>query len=306
MKKIFLLTILLAFSNVTYCDIIPENSHSVDKCVKIINSADFPEIVLIAYTEYPGGGSNAFVIEPNSCIEKGYKFNSLKILAIKKSYLTNKNLDSINWKNDKNIFRANIDIESYGGYVDNLTPISSIEEYYKIESFQDSTLVLYKSKEVTKFNNDRPVSIKTFSYKSGVACLDKENSTIEEPYNLTIDTKHTILDFLRALFFTILIETLVLFLLFKTKFKTFNISNKTLLLTGFISTFATLPYLWFVLPIFIQSTIFYIIIGELSVVIIETLIISGIVKINLGKAFIASFVANLTSFLIGLLLDWII
>jgi hypothetical protein len=220
--------------------------------------------------------------------------------------LTNKNLDSINWKNDKNIFRANIDIESYGGYVDNLTPISSIEEYYKIESFQDSTLVLYKSKEVTKFNNGRPVSIKTFSYKSGVACLDKENSTIEEPYILTIDTKHTILDFLRALFFTILIETLVLFLLFKTKFKTFNISNKTLLLTGFISSFATLPYLWLVLPIFIQSTIFYIIIGELSVVIIETLIISGIVKINLGKAFIASFVANLTSFLIGLLLDWII
>ena len=303
MKKIFLLTILLAFSNLTYCDIIPENSHSVDKCVKIINSVDFPDIVLIAYTEHPGGGSNAFVIDPTSCIEKGYKFNSLQIFAVKKSYLTNKNLDSIDWKNDKNVFRANIEIDSYGGYVDNLSPISSIEEYYKIENVRDSSLVLYKSKEIIKFNNGRPVSIKTYSYKSGITNLDKQNSTNEDSYFFLFDKQNTVLDFLRALFLTILIETFVLFVFFKTKFKILKINNNLLLLTGFLSSFLTLPYLWFVLPMFIQSTLFYVLIGELSVIIIETIIIWGILKINFRNAMLVSLTANLISFLMGLLLD---
>ncbi len=297
---------MLIFCKLAQCDIIPDNSHFVHKCVKIINSADFPDIALVAYSENPGGGPIVLVIDPASCIEKSYKFNKLKIFAVKKEYLANKKLDSIDWMRDRNVFRTNIEIESYGGYVDNLTPIYSIKEYYKIESLENNILVLYKSKEIIKFNNGRPVSIKTYAYKSGITSLDKQNSTNEDPYNYLPGSQYTVLYFLRALFFTILIETFVLFIFFKTKFKTANIDNRRLLLTGFLCSFSTLPYLWYVFPIFIQSILSYVLIGELSVVIVEALIISGILKTNFRNAFLISLVANLASFLTGLLLDRII
>jgi len=305
-KKIFLLTLFFVLSKVSYCDIIPDNSHSVDKCVKIINSGDFPDISLVTLVRHPGrDGSKASILDPTLCIDKGYKFNILEIFAVKNSYLVNKNLDSIDWVNNTNCFRANIQIDSYGGYVDNATPISSIDEYYKIAGFTDTSVILYKCKEIIKFNNRRPVSIKTYTYKSGITSLDEQNSTKDDLLSGDNYSACIVFDFLKALLLTILIETIVLFVFFKTKFRTLNVKNKLLLLTGFIASFSTLPYVWFVLPIFIQPTFLYVLISELSVTFIESFIICSILKVNYKKSIIISVACNLTSFLIGLLATYI-
>jgi hypothetical protein len=108
--------------------------------------------------------------------------------------------------------------------------------------------------------------------------------------------------FLKALLLTITIETAILFLLFKVFYKTLKVSNWILLLTGIVASFSTLPYLWFIIPLFIKTKISYIITCEISAVFIESIIILGLLRINYAKAIITSIACNMTSFLIGLLI----
>jgi hypothetical protein len=108
--------------------------------------------------------------------------------------------------------------------------------------------------------------------------------------------------FFKALFFTISIETIVLFVIIKTFFKETKLANTTILFSGILASFATLPYLWFVLPHFIPSKITYIVVGELSVVFIESLIYFYILKIKYTWSLLLSAFCNLSSFLVGLVI----
>lgn len=110
------------------------------------------------------------------------------------------------------------------------------------------------------------------------------------------------LNFLKALLLTISVETAVMFLLFKLVYKSLNISKLLLIFTGILTTFSTLPYLWFILPLFIQSRVPYIILSELSAVLIESVIILGILRISYRKALFVSLTCNMVSFIIGLLI----
>ena len=111
-------------------------------------------------------------------------------------------------------------------------------------------------------------------------------------------------NFLKALLLTITIETAVLFLLFKVIYKTLKMSNWILLLTGILATFATLPYLWFILPLFIHSKLWYIIVSEGLAISIESVIILGLLKINYPKAMLISVICNTSSYLVGLLISF--
>ena len=111
------------------------------------------------------------------------------------------------------------------------------------------------------------------------------------------------INFLKALLLTITIETAVLFLLFKVIYKTLNKNNWILLLTGILTTFATLPYLWFILPLFIHTKLLYVIVSELSAIVVESVIILGVLKINYSKAMLISLTCNTCSYLIGLLIS---
>ncbi len=110
--------------------------------------------------------------------------------------------------------------------------------------------------------------------------------------------------FLKALLLTIFIETTLLFALFKLIYKEEKVSNWILLLTGILATFATLPYLWFILPYFIKTKLWYIITSEVAAILIESLIIMGLLRTNYSKALVVSAICNAASFLIGLLINW--
>lgn len=105
--------------------------------------------------------------------------------------------------------------------------------------------------------------------------------------------------FFLAFLLTIVVEIPVLFLLVKYLFK-LNIPIKEILYWGiFINSFS-LPYLWFVLPLFITSNN-YTLIGEIFVVLVESVILSGAFKIGYKKAIILSIVTNVASYIIGLI-----
>jgi len=111
-------------------------------------------------------------------------------------------------------------------------------------------------------------------------------------------------NFLKALLLTITVETAVLFLLFHTISKAGKPSGWILLLTGIVATLATLPYLWFIIPIFIQSKLWYNIVCESLAVVVESVIILGLLRIKYPKALLISLICNMASYLIGWLIKW--
>jgi hypothetical protein len=107
--------------------------------------------------------------------------------------------------------------------------------------------------------------------------------------------------FLIALVLTIPIETIVLFGLFKTVFKKEKTETRQIVFAGIFSSFATLPYLWFVLSPFVNAA-YYLPIGEILVTAVEAVLISQILQLKIEKAVIASVACNVVSFLVGLAL----
>jgi hypothetical protein len=105
------------------------------------------------------------------------------------------------------------------------------------------------------------------------------------------------MNFLKALLLTICIETAVLFILFTLFFKSPDIKRYLLILTGILTSFSTLPYLWFILPLFIKTRLSYSFISEVIAILIESVIIFGLLKASYKKSLIASITCNTTSFL---------
>jgi hypothetical protein len=112
------------------------------------------------------------------------------------------------------------------------------------------------------------------------------------------------INFLKALLLTIVIETSVLFFLFNLFFRTRKVNFWIILLTGIVASFSTLPYLWFILPLVIKTKIWYMIISEISAVMIESVIILGLLRIKYTKALLVSIACNMSSFLLGLLIKF--
>ena len=97
---------------------------------------------------------------------------------------------------------------------------------------------------------------------------------------------------------TILIETIVLFIIAKLFRRKDQVSNWRLLLIGILASTITLPLLWFIFPLFIVNEVLYTVIWELSVTLIEIFIIKYWLKVSRWKAIIASIVCNLCSYLV--------
>ena len=112
--------------------------------------------------------------------------------------------------------------------------------------------------------------------------------------------------------FAVIIETIALFLLVKSFQKKdeikeekwdarSEISNKKILLWWVIPTTVTLPFLRFVLPLILWDWLWYIIIWELLITIIEAVMIKYWLNISRKRAIIASIVCNICSFAVLLI-----
>lgn len=160
----YFLIFFLFINRIIFCDVIPENSHYVDKCVKIINTDDFNDIYFIGYVPNPLISFDSYIINPSECLSKGYKFNSFEIWAITKGDLSEQDVLLLDIPNIDGAVKSNIDIDPYKGYVHDSIPIESITEYYRILGFTWNNFVLYKWKEIVTFNDGQPDSVKYYEY----------------------------------------------------------------------------------------------------------------------------------------------
>jgi hypothetical protein len=105
---------------------------------------------------------------------------------------------------------------------------------------------------------------------------------------------------------TIIIETLVLFFVSKFNWKGEQISNKKIIIFWIIPTTISLPLFWFVLPLLMWIWIWYAVIWELFVIILETIIIKYGLSISRWKAIKASVLCNIASLVLwALILEWL-
>ena len=108
--------------------------------------------------------------------------------------------------------------------------------------------------------------------------------------------------FLGALCFTVAVETAILFLcarlLFKMKQK--EAPDALLLFCGIALSLATLPYVWFIFPMFASGTA-YVVLAELFAFAAEAVGYRFILHVDWKRAAALSFICNAASFLPGIL-----
>ena len=106
--------------------------------------------------------------------------------------------------------------------------------------------------------------------------------------------------FLQAVFLTALLDSAVIVAVWGLGCLNSRPKPKLseIMLAGVLPPVLTLPYFWFVFPVFV-SIGHYVLYGEVLVVIIETLMLCAILRISLLRALALSIAVNLTSYLVG-------
>lgn len=275
---VFAVCIILWMTAFSFADIMPENSHSVERCVKISENLDFQDqnITLKAKITWPMIDSWEKIenLAYDTCLSKGYKFNQLSVLLEK------------DWEiQDLWI------LETWGGYVNDSNTLTAEEFGYKV-IYEDGKYVLQKFREIKNYNG----MIKEVLFRNNIP---HKNISLSDVYYY---------DFGIALLMTILIESLVLLGMIKVFFRKNNISKLSvskIIFAGIFCSFATLPYLRFIGNILFTSIeISYLIstlLWELVIVIIEAVMLKYILELSRKKALLLSFLANAVSFWLGLL-----
>ncbi|OPY35500.1 MAG: hypothetical protein A4E35_02325 [Methanoregula sp. PtaU1.Bin051] len=69
-------------------------------------------------------------------------------------------------------------------------------------------------------------------------------------------------------------------------------------ITGLLCTALTLPYLWFVLPPFVDAA-YYLLIGEGLLIIVEVILLRPLLEMGLKESAVCSLIMNTVSFWLG-------
>ncbi len=181
-RKLFLIVTILGMLivNLVSADIIPLGSHPVSRCVKFVNLDEFPDVVLIGYYTGPMIETyEAYQIQNDVCLKKGYKFNLLDIYWTTREKFDVLDIQSLN-PDDLTLLLDNV--EPYGGYVDAKNPLKKETIEYSIARFNGS-LIAYKSKQISEYNNGQPMKVEIFDKPDVNDVNDKEptNASQSEP-----------------------------------------------------------------------------------------------------------------------------
>ncbi|SRR6266404_9324193 len=110
-------------------------------------------------------------------------------------------------------------------------------------------------------------------------------------------------NFAKAWLITVLIETLVIFGIFKKFLKKEPVSSKLLISSSIFANSLTLPYVWFVFPyLFLGKYSLNLTLSEIFAWLIEAIFYKVYLKLSLRNALIVSLAANFVSFCLGYLL----
>jgi hypothetical protein len=108
--------------------------------------------------------------------------------------------------------------------------------------------------------------------------------------------------FLVALLLDVIVEAAVLLLVLRKGLATSGLPAWRILYGASLVNLSSLPYLWFVLPVFVRNYGLFSVTGETAVFAWEALFYRVFFVTSLKQSALLSFLANLASFLSGLIL----
>ena len=159
---IFVFIFLILGCSLIYADVPPPpDYHGVTGCTKIINLNEFPEISLIGYPTGPGGDNQAYIIDPNVCLNGG-RYGILTIYAVSKDFMNGKNISTINIS-EPIFLTTDTSLNITQGSRPPTDPILEQNISYKIVGFLDDKIIIYESEKITRYNNGNPVKTENFN-----------------------------------------------------------------------------------------------------------------------------------------------
>ncbi|MBI2630046.1 hypothetical protein HYW76_03015 [Candidatus Pacearchaeota archaeon] len=175
--KLFAMTAILALCllNFASADLIFPDTHPVERCVKLMNLNEYSNISLIVYIEGPTiKGFEAYKLDTNPhCLPQIYKFATLTLY-----WIENENLGSINFQGltpeiiSKYLHPVSGMVGHNSYYIEDSNPLKKEDIELSIAGYSEKTLVLYKSKQVSEYNDGTPAKTEVF---------DNPNHRLNEP-----------------------------------------------------------------------------------------------------------------------------
>jgi len=155
-KRIFILILcFISFSSVVFADLIPENSHRVNNCMKIVNVAEFTDAVFVGVIQDMGGDIEVYEIDSEKCLNKGYKFNGFHVYALPKAYADTIEIGDIKDESDSNVFSTDTSFNVSSYYTENSVDknLISDDSEYTIAGFKEGEFVIYESKRIYSYED---------------------------------------------------------------------------------------------------------------------------------------------------------
>lgn len=155
LKKVCFLIILIFPSILLFADFIPDNSHAVERIVKIRNCDNYSDYTFIGYISGDMIDKPIFRIFSDTSLEAGYKFNSLQIMVIKNDILEkNGGFSSITeeYIESKAKYLQNIK-RSTQYYTNNYYFLIKDELYYEITNITNSIITIKLKTRVLSFKD---------------------------------------------------------------------------------------------------------------------------------------------------------
>ncbi len=170
-KKFWIIIAFLLIGKISLSDIIIVQNR-VEICAKISNLDEYPNISLFAYCDCVTlfNSLKSFKINSHSCIKLN-KLCPTYIYALSNDYIKDKDIKKIDLSKEKNALKSNVTIKS-NSYMSE-DPIRMVELYFKIAGFTDTTIVLFKEKQIIKYSIAKPDSIAIFKYAGDISKLKK-------------------------------------------------------------------------------------------------------------------------------------
>jgi len=175
MKKIIFLFILSIIPLIAFSDVAPSDMHLVDNKILFTNLNEFPEIVLLGFILGPTYDSpHFFIIENNTSLQKGYKFNDFGMYWASSKYVEHVGVENIvinlnpgkeqYWgdyflevTNDPNIHFVTSAIDPGDFWVDDYDDLQVQICEYEIAGFVGDEILIYLAKQTKQYQDDEEI-----------------------------------------------------------------------------------------------------------------------------------------------------
>ena len=176
----FLSAVIFAgFVVLSNADVLLPDHHPVERCITIQNLDEFPDISLIGqYTGPMTAEPVRYIIQADSCLYKGYKFNRLSIYWVLNDYLEAVGLENMplsqpaTAKKKEDVLQQcgfiTDELDPYGGQVPDDNPLIKEELFFRISSNAGSFRLLL-AERISSFRDgteNNEVFISTSAYVS--------------------------------------------------------------------------------------------------------------------------------------------